>query len=108
MDINMKDMIDRELERMVLSEEMKSRIRERAVPRRRKGRLKWAAVLAAVVILGGTGAAADYAFGQWRGTACIGFYAGRTDSFPHRESRTPCPCGTGGLCPTGRTLVDSG
>ena len=60
MDINMKDMIDRELERMVLSEEMKSRIRERAVPRRRKGRLKWAAVLAAVVILGGTGAAAGY------------------------------------------------
>ena len=60
MDINMKDMIDRELERMVLSEEMKSRIRERAVPRRRKGRLKWAAVLAAAVILGGTGAAAGY------------------------------------------------
>ena len=60
MDINMKDMIDRELERMVLSEEMKNRIRERAVPRRRKGRLKWAAVLAAAVILGGTGAAAGY------------------------------------------------
>ena len=60
MDINMKDMIDRELERMVLSEEMKNRIRERAVPRRRKGRLKWAAVLAAAVILGGTGAADGY------------------------------------------------
>lgn len=60
MDINMKDMIDRELERMVLSEEMKNRIRERAVPRRRKGRLKWAAVLAAAVILGGTGTAAGY------------------------------------------------
>lgn len=60
MDINMKDMIDRELERMVLSEEMKNRIRERVIPRRRKGRLKWAAVLAATVILGGTGAAAGY------------------------------------------------
>lgn len=60
MNINMKDTIDRELGCIVLSEEMKSRIREKAAPRRRDGRLKWAAVFAAAVILGGTGAAAGY------------------------------------------------
>lgn len=60
MNINMKDTIDRELECIVLSEEMKSRIREKAVSRRRDGVLKWAVVFAAAVILGGTGAAAGY------------------------------------------------
>ena len=60
MNINMKETIDRELGCIVLSEEMKSRIREKAAPRRRDGRLKWAAVFAAAVILGGTGAAAGY------------------------------------------------
>ena len=37
MNINMKDTIDRELECIVLSEEMKSRIRKKAVSRRRDG-----------------------------------------------------------------------
>ena len=60
MNINMKDMIDGELDRMILSEEVKNRIREKAAQGRRKGLLKWAVVLAAVVILGGTGAAAGY------------------------------------------------
>ena len=60
MNINMKDTIDRELECIVLSEEMKSRIRKKAVSRRRDGVLKWAVVFAAAVILGGTGAAAGY------------------------------------------------
>lgn len=60
MNINMKETIDRELGCIVLSEEMKSRIREKAAPRRRDGGLKWAAVFAAAVILGGTGAAAGY------------------------------------------------
>ena len=60
MSINMKDTIDRELECIVLSEEMKSRIRKKAVSRRRDGVLKWAVVFAAAVILGGTGAAAGY------------------------------------------------
>lgn len=60
MNINMKETIDRELGCIVLSEEMKSRIREKAAPRRRDGPLKWAAVFAAVLILGGTGAAAGY------------------------------------------------
>ncbi|MEZ3471177.1 MAG: hypothetical protein K1W40_23235 [Schaedlerella sp.] len=60
MNINMKDTIDRELECIVLSEEMKSRIRKKAVSRRRDGVLKWAVVFAAPVIRGGTGAAAGY------------------------------------------------
>ncbi len=60
MNIDMKDTIDRELECIVLSEEIKKRIREKAAPRRRDGLLKWAAVFAAAVILGGTGAAAGY------------------------------------------------
>ena len=60
MNINMKETIDRELGCIVLSEEMKSRIREKAAPRRRDGAMKWAAVFAAAVILGGTGAAAGY------------------------------------------------
>ena len=60
MNINMKDTIDRELECIVLSEEMKSRIRKKAVSRRRDGVLKWAVVFAAAGILGGTGAAAGY------------------------------------------------
>ena len=60
MNINMKDTSDRELECIVLSEEMKSRIRKKAVSRRRDGVLKWAVVFAAAVILGGTGAAAGY------------------------------------------------
>ena len=60
MNIIMMDTIDRELECFVLSEEMKSRIRKKAVSRRRDGVLKWAVVFAAAVILGGTGAAAGY------------------------------------------------
>lgn len=60
MNINMKDTIDRELGCIVLSEEMKERIREKAALRRRDGGLKWAVVFAAAVILGGTGAAAGY------------------------------------------------
>ena len=76
MNINMKDTIDRELECIVLSEEMKSRIRKKAVSRRRDGVLKWAVVFAAAVILGGTGAAAGGP-GGGGSEKCVGSYSGR-------------------------------